>query len=331
MALEQLTNNATSTTTGAIDGVTNPVSLTVASAASFPTAGNFRIIVDSELMLVTAVAGAVFTCTRAQEGTTIASHLSGAAVTHVLTAASFKQLVSEYHLADTHANRPAAGVAGRLFFPTDGGLTFRDSGSVWQAWVNGYGPFEPPLADFTTWVNQSSATFSTAGNVASILWAGANLGSENLNQRVKSLTGFPTWKFTAAFTQLMPPGSNGNLGLCLRNSTNGRIWGHTVLQSGGSFNGYQWSSSTAYSGTNTHSDAMGNFLSPLQMLRLRYDGTNLHFENSLDFVTWCTNRSYVLSASYLAGADQVGYYFNGFNGRSGQTGGISMYHAKLES
>lgn len=90
MALEQLTNKAASTLSAAI--TSGATSLTVASAAAFPTNGNFRVIVDNEIMLVTAVSGTTFTVTRGAESTTAASHASGAAITHVLTAASLRAL-----------------------------------------------------------------------------------------------------------------------------------------------------------------------------------------------------------------------------------------------
>jgi prepilin-type N-terminal cleavage/methylation domain-containing protein len=53
--------------------------LTVASATGFPTAP-FRIKVDSEVLYVTAVNGAVFTVTRGVDGTVAASHSGGATV-----------------------------------------------------------------------------------------------------------------------------------------------------------------------------------------------------------------------------------------------------------
>jgi len=83
---ELFTNNGASTLSAAI-ATTGATSLTVTSAASFPTGGNFRIIVDSEIMLVTAVAGTTFTITRGQESTTAATHTNGAAVNELLTAA----------------------------------------------------------------------------------------------------------------------------------------------------------------------------------------------------------------------------------------------------
>jgi hypothetical protein len=58
--------------------------VTVASPVGFPTYGTFTIKIDSEYMVVTAGAGtSTWTVTRAQQGTTAASHSQGVAVTHV--------------------------------------------------------------------------------------------------------------------------------------------------------------------------------------------------------------------------------------------------------
>src|SRR5439155_1378340 len=62
-------------------------SLTVTSAAAFPAVPQFRILIDDELLIVTALAGAVWTVTRAAEGTVAAHHASGASVYAPLTAA----------------------------------------------------------------------------------------------------------------------------------------------------------------------------------------------------------------------------------------------------
>lgn len=94
---ELFTNNAQSTLDGAInDSVT---SLDVSSASSFPVSGDFRIKIDDEIMLVTAVSSNTFTVTRGSESTTAASHSSGATVSHVLTAAAIEQIrLSEANL-----------------------------------------------------------------------------------------------------------------------------------------------------------------------------------------------------------------------------------------
>ena len=92
------------------------------SAVGFPTGGNFRIIVDSEIMLVTDVQGKTFTVTRAQEGTSAASHDADAAVFHVLTAGALAQRDIEQFATGAIADRDAAGQAGRLYLPTEGFL-----------------------------------------------------------------------------------------------------------------------------------------------------------------------------------------------------------------
>lgn len=55
--------------------------LPATSAVGFPTSGQYKVLVDSEIMLVTAGQGTLsWTVTRAQEGTTAAAHSSGATV-----------------------------------------------------------------------------------------------------------------------------------------------------------------------------------------------------------------------------------------------------------
>ena len=73
MAYERFANGGLSSLAAGIDD--SVLALTVKSAVGFPTGGNFRIIVESEIMLVTDVQGKTFTVTRAQEGTSAAAHL----------------------------------------------------------------------------------------------------------------------------------------------------------------------------------------------------------------------------------------------------------------
>lgn len=93
MATEKFANNASSTLNGGIDN--DDTSLTVTSATTFPSDPQFRIKVENEIMLVTGVAGAVFTVVRAQEGTTAASHSNGVAVDHIVTAGSLTQALTD--------------------------------------------------------------------------------------------------------------------------------------------------------------------------------------------------------------------------------------------
>lgn len=90
---ELFANIAASTLDVGIDD--NDLSLDVVDASDFPASGNFRIVIGSEIMLVTAVASETFTVTRGAEGTVAAAHLAGVPVTHVLTAGGLAQTISE--------------------------------------------------------------------------------------------------------------------------------------------------------------------------------------------------------------------------------------------
>jgi hypothetical protein len=92
MASEKFANNAITQLSGAI--TSGAVSLTVADASAFPGSGQFRILIDSEVMLVTAVAGNTFTVTRNAEsvggGSGAAAHAALAQVSQVLTDAALR-------------------------------------------------------------------------------------------------------------------------------------------------------------------------------------------------------------------------------------------------
>lgn len=105
MPAEQFANNASSTLNGAITSVA--ATLVVTSAAPFPTVPQFRLIIDSELLLVTAVAGTTFTVTRGAEGTLAAAHGNLALVTHILTAGAMGTLQAKITVATTAPVGPA--------------------------------------------------------------------------------------------------------------------------------------------------------------------------------------------------------------------------------
>ena len=143
MAYERFANGGLSSLAAGIDNAVT--SLTVASAVGFPTGGNFRIIIDSEIMLVTAVQGKTFTVTRAQRGLRRPA-TAAAAVFHVLTAGSLAQRDSDQFATGAIANCDAAGQAGRLYMPTEG-LLNQDNGSAWD--MLPFHRFTPPAAPTT--------------------------------------------------------------------------------------------------------------------------------------------------------------------------------------
>jgi hypothetical protein len=87
---ENISNNA-STTLASNCGLTDGT-ITVTSSTGFP-APNYRLVIDSEIMLVTAVDGNTWTVTRAQENTALAGHTAGASAMNVLTAQGLQNYI----------------------------------------------------------------------------------------------------------------------------------------------------------------------------------------------------------------------------------------------
>lgn len=109
---EQLSNSAASTLSAAITGV-GDTTCSVANGTPFPASGNFRIIIDTELILVGARAGNNFSSmTRGIEGTTAATHSNAAVVTHVLTKAGLDQYLLENTVRQTVADAKGDLIAG---------------------------------------------------------------------------------------------------------------------------------------------------------------------------------------------------------------------------
>jgi len=70
--------------------------ITVVDGSIFPSVGNYRLMLDSEILLATSVAGDVITVVRGQEGTTATAHKNGSDVSAVMTAGAIVQYVSEH-------------------------------------------------------------------------------------------------------------------------------------------------------------------------------------------------------------------------------------------
>lgn len=87
---EQFANNASTTLNGALNNSSTSVAVT--NGAPFSQSGTFRVIVDSEIMIVNSIAGNTLSVSRGQEGTTAVSHLSGAVITQIVTAGALTQM-----------------------------------------------------------------------------------------------------------------------------------------------------------------------------------------------------------------------------------------------
>lgn len=83
MVRERNENGAVSTLNGSLTNVST--SIVVTNGGVFSSQPQFRIIIGSEIMLVTAVAGNTLTATRGQEGTVAVAHTDGATVAQIVT------------------------------------------------------------------------------------------------------------------------------------------------------------------------------------------------------------------------------------------------------
>jgi len=197
MAVEKFANNAVTTLSAAITSV-SATSCDVTDASAFPASGNFRIKIDGEILLVTGVSGSTVTITRGAEGTTAATHESGADVIHLLTKGGLEARVANRFISDLYANKPAAGVKGRLFLPTDGLFLEYDDGAAWHQ----YGPYKrfkaPPQTGWS-WVNQGNATAAFVGSALVLEDPDLDATTPQLRLYVRPLTVGAT-SLVAAFT-----------------------------------------------------------------------------------------------------------------------------------
>jgi len=319
---EQFKNLASTTLSADIDNSTTSVG--VASAMGF-TGGDFRILVDSEIMKVTGVSGTTLTVVRHQEGTSATAHSNGAAVKHVLTAGAL-DAHDQNDLAayDTFANRPAAGTPGRIFLPSDGLFIERDNGSTWEKFGPIWPMTPPAAADFATWVNQGTA--SITDNKGAIWLYSPYAASENLRCRVKA---YPATPFTVEMIFLpnvwMYTG-NIAMGLCIRDSVSLKL---TCFGPGGSstdlnIKGCNYTSPTSLSGTPTGWPSATHFAeSSLCFLKYYDDGTtNRVISVSVDGVTW-TQLLSIARTDFIT-PNQIGMFVNSVCGNSSPYADIGM-------
>jgi hypothetical protein len=91
---ERLVNNAATTLSGGINS--SVTSMTVVSGTGFPTEGDFRVVIDQEIILVTARAGNTMTIVRGQENSTGATHGNTAAVTAIVTQGGIDKWITDH-------------------------------------------------------------------------------------------------------------------------------------------------------------------------------------------------------------------------------------------
>ena len=315
MATEKFTNLASSTLNGAINN--SVTSLDVTSAASFPTTGQFRIMIASEIMLVTAVSSNTFTVTRGIEGTSAASHSNGDTVVHILTKGGLDQLFADNYQIGTTANLPSAEREGRIYQATDYPLEFRDTGSTWQArWRNNM-PVTSPNAGSYAWSHGgATATDSTVTNGPVLLEVGSASNADKISKFVKSVASAP-YVYTHCFAFNLNDVSGAYGGPCWSDGT--KVIGTGIITNTGGggqcrFWVGKWTNLTTFSADYITRLYLG--MNPgMLWIQIGDDNTNRYVKYSLDGVYFQTVHS-VGRTDFLTATD-VGIYIG--NSTSGTT------------
>ena len=288
---ERFSNQAVTTLSAAIT-TTTATSCTVTDATTFPIAGNFRIKIDGEILLVTAVVGTTFTITRGVEGTTAATHASGASVIHLLTKGGLEARVANRFISDLYANKPAAGMKGRLFLPTDGLFLEYDDGAAWHK----YGPYRRLKAPPTTgwiWVNQGNATATFTGSALLLEDPDMDATNPQLRLYVRPLAAGAT-VITAAFTWNGVASDTPIGGFCARcvggvtDDGNFSTWG--IRQSAGSnypfLHAKHYTSPTVIETTPSYPEGRVLWPQRLFWVRFEWSGERKRYYYSTDGVNW---------------------------------------------
>lgn len=274
--LEQFTNNVSTTLNGSINNSVTTVDVTDASL--MPNVGNFRIIVDSEIMKVTDILSNALTVERGTEGTTAASHADLAPVTLLVTVEALKAGIGDHNLYGVLADMPIASVKGRIYRPTDGLFHYHDDGAVWRAFF-GTLPVVPPVeADFT-WVNQGGATIDESHGAIMMTVPG------NSGDSLRMLTqAIPSAPYIATLGLIMTPAPNLSFagdGLILRDSASGKV---KILQlqqdAGAKLSVDHFSDATTYVNGTYRQSLTG--VGAVVWLQIEDDGTNRFYRYSLD-------------------------------------------------
>lgn len=273
MRYERLANTVTNTLNGAIDASTTTV--TVTDGSVFPSEGDFRILIDSEAMLVTARSTNDLTVVRGVDGTTAATHSDTTNVVIVPTASAFTKLLDDVYLG--RSDRPPYRIQD-----SDGTVLTH--------------------SDFT-WVNQGTSTAATDD------WGGITmqLQTAGANQNRFMVINTPVTPWTAYVCYSVSPGFTGNsatgdsVALFLRESSTGKLI-RSANMLGHSYRIQRFTDPTTFSAQPYIEDGFVQY----QWLKIQDDGTNLTYWDSQDGINWHEMLVESRTAFLAGGPDQIG-------------------------
>lgn len=325
---EQYSNRAADVLASGISNV--DVSLTLTDGSEFPSTGDFRIVIENEIILVGARSSNTLSgLTRGAEGTVAAAHSGGAAVTHVLTRDGLQALIAKGIVQSTFASRPAAGLASRIHVPTDGIVGSIEDGSVWRSIGPRLARMTPPLPVASyNWMNQGGSTaVDNRGTLYLQIPSGAGDNIRGLNKAIPAAP----YTIEALFEPLWSGQPFARAGIYLYDGTKLiTFWWDTgvgPLADGPTIAVSNWDNVTTFNASFTTGATAFNLLRRWFGLhpvwfRIRDDNTNHFFEISVDRVTWFQVAQQARTAFLTA--THYGVAMEGFN--STLPNGMSVYH-----
>lgn len=298
---EQVANNARSNLNAGIDA--SQTTLVVDAAIAFPLDGNFRVKLETELMLVTAVSGTTFTVVRGAEGTTGAVHSAGIPVLQVVTAGGFAESMYDYlpmSRAGDAAGRPP------LFSMTN------DTGGVLNS-----GSF--------TWINQGTASVvNLTPHGMSFTIPQSSGASTDLRLYVRTAPSTPYTITTAISHSASGTVSNSTdipwAGLTFREAATGKLrlvrqhpQPHTAV--------IPYTNETTPLSADL--DVVASIDTYVHYLQIEDNGTTLFFRRSNNGILWEDLFSVARTDHFTTAPDQVGI---ALSGRWGSSTGIGTDH-----
>lgn len=282
---ERLANNSLAFLDGTITD--SATTITVTDGSVFPSEGDFRVIINEEIMLVTARSTNDLTVVRGAEGTTAVAQSDNAAVRMILTGGGLNQWMDDI----------TAGYSDRYPF------RFLDEAGNAQT-----------VSDFT-WVNQSTAT-ATDETWGGITMTAPSIGAFNHRLLVQTAPTAP-WTLTA-HVQFGPgyryfDATGSIMGICARENSTGKFQS-CAIRIGDKVAGWQWTSPTLFSATlGTAFDHRTDNV----WLRLEDNNTNMIASCSSDGINWFELGSEA-RGTFPTGSnmDEVGFFIDSASGNA---------------
>ena len=279
---EKFANGAQSTLASDINDTTTTVTVATGEGSIFPNDGNYRIMIDTEIMLVTSRTGDTLTVVRGDGVSVATAHVAGSVISLNITKESLKRAIGDYiPLIDD------ADLKGPMNSLTDGSTILT-------------------LSDFT-WVNQGTSTAANLSSGGIEMSAQLTTGA-NVRALVRS-SGTAPWAYYGCF--FPQPNWNGgasigHCGLCMRDST-GKLITMGVLADN-RLRILKYTNPTTFS-----ADLYGAqdwiFGQP-HWFKIEDNNTNLLFYTSTNGLQFQLVASEARTTYMTGGPNQVGFYIN---------------------